>query len=84
MSFRGPGLIANQIILFIFARAIYDAVNAIAMVIVMLYRRPYNNCTFVSQLCFTIIVILERSKLTRKLTPGVHEWTQYKLSTATN
>ena len=38
---------ANQIILFIFARAIYDAFNYISMVTVMLYRWPYNNCTFV-------------------------------------
>ena len=33
---------------FIFARPIYDAFNAIAVVTVMLYRWPYNNCTFVS------------------------------------
>ena len=34
----GPGLIANKIISFIFARAIYDTFNAIAMVTVVLYR----------------------------------------------
>ena len=39
---------ANQIISFIFARATYNAFNTGAMVTVMLYRWPYDNCTFVS------------------------------------
>ena len=44
---RSTTLIANQIISFIFARAIYDEFDDNPMVMVMLYRRPYNNCTIV-------------------------------------
>ena len=52
-------LIANQIIYkFIFVRTIYDKFDDNSMVMVMLYRRPYNNCTLVWQLYLITVVIL--------------------------
>ena len=58
--------LANQIL---FAQAIYDAFNDIAMLIAKLYvtdRVAYVTAHSFWQLCLVIIVILAQSKLTRR------------------